>query len=120
MTNYVDYVESGKDKFEIVEKIPKDFFVWNIGVNAPEGYLPLCEWLDKNDKSNYSINPETLKAISLPEPQRELLLKAAGYGISCKADAEKELASKREAKTYIDKKKRFFAKHCIDIFNEIS
>lgn len=54
------------DIFEVVEKIPAGFFVWNIGENmGTDEYIPICEDLHPEDKDNYEINTRTLKAIRL-------------------------------------------------------
>ena len=35
------------DIFEIVEKIPKNYFVWNIGENmGTDEYIPICEYIN--------------------------------------------------------------------------
>lgn len=60
--------------FEIVEKIPAGFFIWNIGENmGTHEYIPLCEDLHPENKDDYSINPETLKAVKSCFKQRTLL-----------------------------------------------
>ena len=42
------------DIFEIVEKIPAGFFVWNIGENMGSNeYIPLAQDLHPEDKENY-------------------------------------------------------------------
>ena len=105
--------------FEIVNKIPLGFFVWNIGENMghPE-YIPLCEDLHPEDRNNYDINTCTLKAIKLPSEEVQLLRAAAHWGVKNKAEAEKALKSKR--KGYISNKKRYHAEKTIDIFNRIT
>ena len=30
--------------FELVDRVPRGYFVWNIGKNMIDGYLPLCGW----------------------------------------------------------------------------
>lgn len=105
--------------FELVDKIPPRFFVWNIGENMGHlEYIPLCEDLHPEDKKCYEINTNTLKAIKLPSEEVQLLRAAASWGITCKAEAEKALKSKR--KGYISNKKRYHAKKTIDIFNRIA
>ena len=43
--------------FEIVEKIPAGFYVWNIGKNmGSDEYIPLAEDLNPNHKENFEIN----------------------------------------------------------------
>ena len=113
-------IEYKNNKYEVIDKIPKDYFVWNIGEdNAPSGYLPLCQKLTQN-KDDYRINPGTLRAIEVNPLVRRTLLNAAGYGINSKQSAEKELQRKREPKTYIAKMKRRYAETCLSIFETIS
>ena len=61
------------NEFEIVNSIPKNYVVWNIGKNMIEGYLPLCELY----KGTYKVNPNTLKAIKIENAQE--ILKIASF-----------------------------------------
>lgn len=109
----------GKDTFEIVEKIPAGFFVWNIGENmGSDEYIPLAEDLKPNDKENFEIRRDTLKAIKLSAEEVKTLRKAAGWGVTSKVAAEKALKSKR--KGYISNHKREEAAATIEIFNKIT
>ena len=108
-----------EDVFQIVERIPEMFFVWNIGENMKSAeWIPLCEALHPGDKDDYSINPDTLKAINLPENEVKLLRDAADFGITSLATAEKALKSRRRG--YMSDRKREQAKKVIDIFRRIS
>ena len=108
-----------KDVFEIVEKIPDGFFVWNIGDNMGlDEYIPICEDLHPEDKDNYEINPNTLKAIKLSREDVEALREAAHVGIVSKKTAEKALKSKRRG--YWSDRKREQAEKTIDIFKRIT
>ena len=108
-----------KDTFEIVEKIPSGFYVWNIGENmGSDEYIPLAQDLKPNDKENFEINLYTLKAIKLSVEDVKLLRAAAGWGVNSKATAERALKIKR--KGYTSNKKRFHAEKTIDIFNRIT
>ena len=107
------------DIFEIVEKIPKNYFVWNIGENiGTDEYIPICEDLHPEDKDNYEINASTLKAIRLNLEDVEALREAAHVGIVSKKTAEKALKSKR--KGYWSDRKREQAEKTIDIFRRIT
>lgn len=92
------YSESfGKvDVFEIVDKIPTGFFVWNIGDNmCHDEYIPVCQDLRPGDKDCFEINTRSLKAIKLSPEEVQLLRKAAGYGVNSKETAEKALRSRK-------------------------
>ena len=105
--------------YEVVEKIPSGFFVWNIGENmGTDEYIPICEDLHPEDKDNYEINTSTLKAIRLSLEDVEALRKAASVGINSKKTAEKALKSKRSG--YWSDRKRAEAEKTIDIFKRIT
>ena len=74
----MEYIKNGNHMFELVESVPKKYFIWNIGQNMEDGYLPLCEWLHPEDPEDYSINPNTLKAIRCSKAQT--ILQAIGGG----------------------------------------
>ena len=108
-----------KDVFEIVEKIPAGFFVWNIGDNMGlDEYIPICEDLHPEDKDSYEINASTLQAIKLSVEEVKTLRKAAHIGIVSKKTAEKALKSKRRG--YWSDRKRAEAEKTIDIFKRIT
>ena len=107
------------DVFEIVEKIPNNYYVWNIGENmGTDEYIPICEDLHPEDKDNYEINPSTVKAIKLSREEVETLREAAHVGIVSKKTAEKALKSKRRG--YWSDRKREQAEKTIDIFKKIT
>jgi len=115
------YSESfGKvDVFEIMDKIPVGFFVWNIGDNmGHDEYIPVCQDLRPGDKDCFEINTRTLKAVRLSPEEVQLLRKAAGYGVVSKEAAEKTLRSKRKG-CWSDIK-RAHAEKTINIFNRIT
>ena len=106
------------DVFEIVEKIPVGFFVWNIGENmGTHEYIPVCEDLHPEDKDDYSINPATLKAVRVSPEEWEKLNKAASWGVGNLKQAEKALKSKRRG--YTSDRKRAAAELTIEIFRRI-
>ena len=105
--------------YEVVEKIPSGFFVWNIGENmGTDEYIPICEDLHPEDKDNYEINTRTLKAIKLSVEEVKVLREAAHVGIVSKTTAEKALKSKRRG--YWSDRKRAEAEKTIDIFKRIT
>lgn len=60
--------------YEIVDSIPYGYEIWNIGNNAPEGYVPLCRPIHPG---SYHIDPDTLKAIKCDNAQ--IIMDAVGY-----------------------------------------
>ena len=108
-----------RDVFEIVEKIPSGFFIWNIGENmGSDEYIPICEDLHPEDKENFEINTNTLKAIKLRPEEVNALRQAASWGVNNKDTAEKALKSKRTS--YSADRKRKAATATIEIFNRIT
>ena len=106
------------DIFEIVEKIPVGFFVWNIGENmGTHEYIPVCEDLRPEDKDNYEINTATLKAVKVAPDEWEKLNKATSCGVGNLKQAEKALKSKRHG--YTSDRKRAAAELTIEIFRRI-
>lgn len=99
--------------FEIVEKIPTGFFVWNIGENMTDGYIPICEILE-----GYSINTETLKAIALEENEIEIVRESARYGVNDLKSARR--ASKLNPKTRSTLHKKELAIAALPIFERIT
>lgn len=112
-----------KNTYEVVEKIPVNFFIWNIGKNmGMHEYIPVCERLypelKKTDNRYYHINQDTVKAVSVSPEEWKKLDRAASWGITSKEEAEKALKSKRTGKT-ADRKKKLAAE-TIEIFNRIT
>ena len=108
-----------EDVFEIVEKVPANFFVWNIGENmGTDEYIPICKDLYPGDKENFEIDTTSLKAIKLPINEVKALREAAHCGVNSKKTAEKALKSKRRG--YWSDRKREQAVKTIDIFKKIT
>ena len=106
------------DVFEISDKIPKNYFVWNIGKNmGTDKYIPICEDLHPEDKDDYSINPATLKAVKVTPEECEKLRNSASWGIGNLIQAQKALKSKRRG--YNADQKRKHAEITIDIFKRL-
>lgn len=107
------------DIYKIVNKIPFGFYVWNIGeYMGSDEYIPLCQDLHPGVKNDYSINPDTLRAIKLPKEEVKLLRDAAGWGVNSIETARKALKSRR--RSYTAEKKRENARKTIDIFERIT
>ena len=94
------FIEDGKIKvaayncfqewvYEEVKKIPKYFFVWNIGENFwSDHHVPLAEWENPGDEEDFYINPMTLKYIEMEPGEVEIMREAAGYGVASLAEAQ--------------------------------
>ena len=65
--------------FEVVDFIPYGYHIWNIGRNAPEGYLPIFRLAARQSfDGGRTIEPDTLKAIKVDGA--EAILAAVGFG----------------------------------------
>ena len=102
------------DVFEIVEKIPENYVVWNIGENmGTDKYIPICQL-----KTKYDVDLFSLKAVPVTSEEYKKLQNASSWGVSSLENAEKALKSKRRG--YISDKKRTLAASTIEIFRKIS
>lgn len=80
-------------RYKIVERVPRDFIVWNIGDNlGNDEFIPFCQTLP----NSYSINPNTLLAVKLPADDVQVLRKVAGRGTTNKSNIYKRI--KRHSK----------------------
>ena len=102
------------DVFEIVEKIPENYVIWNIGKNmGTDKYIPICQL-----KTKYDVDLFSLKAVSVTPEEYEKLQNASSWGVSSLENAEKAL--KRKRRGYVSDKKRALAASTIEIFRKIS
>lgn len=105
--------------FEVVEKIPAGYFIWNIGENMGyDDYIPICEKAHPNDPDSYDVNVNTLKAIHLDPADVRKLRNAAHYSVTNLEKAEKVLKSKQRG--YLRNRQRAAAKETIEIFKAIT
>lgn len=101
-------------EFEIVEKIPESFQIWNI--NMIDGYLPLTELEDVN---NRIVNVDTLKAILIKDSEELRLLKECGsYGVYNLDKCKRVLNYKPRG--WLKKKQIELAKQAIRYFEELT
>ena len=85
--------------FEIVNKVPYGYEVWNIG-SMTEGYLPLCKLSAFQPfDGGRNVEIETLKAIRCEGA--DVIMKAASYGATTPEKAERLIHrySKNEGKS---------------------
>lgn len=102
------------DVFEIVEKIPENYVVWNIGENmGTDKYIPICQL-----KTKYDVDLFSLKAVPVTSEEYKRLQDASSWGVSSLENAEKALKSKRRG--YMSDRKRALATLTIDIFKRIT
>lgn len=75
----VNTITSGRHIFEVVDHVPYGYFIWNIGENMVDGYLPLCRLCNVQPfPGGRNIEVDTLKAIKIAGAQ--VILAASGYG----------------------------------------
>lgn len=98
--------------FEIVEKMPNGFEVWNIPEIGNGEYIPICQSVD------YNVNTKTLKAIKLSKEDVAILSKAASAGIKTILGAKKKLS--RVAKTAYAKENQKRAEKALPILEKIT
>ena len=83
----------GKHIFEIVDKVPSNYSVWNIGeCMGTDEFIPFCRPCWSKHELN-TIDPDSLKAIKLDPKDVMILRKAAHRGINSKRSA---IACKRK------------------------
>lgn len=74
--------------FEIVDKIPKGYVIWNIDFDLmADGLVPLCQV----QPGTFNVVIDTLKAIRISDVSvRELLSKAVSRGINARTETAKK------------------------------
>lgn len=98
--------------FEVVEKIPYSYEVWNINEIGSGEYIPICQSVDCN------VNVKTLKAIKLSKEEVAILSKAASAGIKTVSKAKITLS--RVAKTAYAKENQRRAEKALPILERIT
>lgn len=106
-------ISNDRYEFEIVDKMPYGYDIWNIGKNMVDGYLPLAQVYDNK------INPDTLKAIKIEDEQElELLRDCASYGVDNLDKCRKALNYKPRG--WLKKKQIALAEQAIKYFEELA
>lgn len=99
------------DTFEVVDKIPSGYVVWNITPIGENGdYIPLA-LVDKN----CSVDLSTLKAIKVGADKASIISRATSYGMGDIESTRKAVLGKR-----VNKEKRRRAMLALPIYEEIS
>lgn len=99
--------------FEVVEKMPAGFEIWNIPEIANGEYIPICQ-----SSKDYSVNTKTLKAIKLNKEEVEILHKAASEGDKTVEKIRRTL--KRVAKTETMCRRQEKARKALPILERIT
>lgn len=74
--------------YEVVTEPPLGYIIWNIGSNAPEGYLPFCRLKAVQPfDGGREIEPDTLKAMKCDGAKE--ILAAIGLGAETSAEMKK-------------------------------
>lgn len=90
------YLDNGI-RFQIVDKVPLGFQIWNIGRNMPDGYLPFCRLAFRQPFDGArEVEVETLKA--LPTPYAQEILAAVGSAGNTLKELEEYLRRHMNAK----------------------
>lgn len=63
--------------YEVVDRVPNGYEVWNIGRHAPEGYVPFCICYP----DTYEVQLDKLKAVRMTAEEAEILRKASSWGL---------------------------------------
>ena len=86
--------------FELVDRVPRGYFVWNIGKNMIDGYLPLCRLaFFQPFPGGRNIEVETLKAIKCEGAQT--ILAAIGWGPETPEEMERYIEKHERKGTHI-------------------
>lgn len=105
--------------YEIVERIPVGFFVWNIGKNvgAPD-LIPICERMHPGNKEDFTIRASTVKVIRMNPEKVQIIRKAAGYGIVSVKQARQAIS--RTPRTKYAARKHELAVKVLEILEPIT
>lgn len=90
-------IKSGEHVFELVDRVPYGYMIWNIGKNMIEGYLPLCRLKAvQRFLGGRDIETDTLKAIKIDGA--DIILEAIGGGQNTPEEMESYIKRYRNAK----------------------
>lgn len=104
--------------FEVVDKIPTGYSIWNISGIGNGEYAPICETLHPENKNCYDVNTNTLKAIKLNKEEVEILFKSSMSGDGTLKKAKATL--KRVAKTKTMQIRQERARKALSILERIT
>lgn len=89
MSEYIVEPAPFNHQFEVVDKVPSDYMVWNIPpIEGFENYIPFCQWKYPDNNQNYDVNLFTLKAIRVLDSEVEKLRWGSHHGCDNLASAK--------------------------------
>lgn len=108
----------GTNVYEIVDEVPLGYTIWNIGVNAPEGYLPFCR-LSRHQRfeGGRDIEIDTLKAMKVEGAQE--ILAAVSNGHRTIAEMERYIQKHRRPKTDCEQRSVALCRRAIPYMQKI-
>lgn len=75
----VNRFNGNSDVYRVEQKAPKgNYVIWNIGKNAPVGYVPFCRILPGPHEWSRNIDRNDLVAV--PSKGAEAIMEAVGFG----------------------------------------
>lgn len=86
--------------FEVVDKAPSNYVVWNVGVDFIGEFIPFCRILPDPEGWRRNVDVSSLVAVRLDkrEDREALMQELVPYGVENYAQVKKKLARKqREA-----------------------
>ena len=93
-------ITNNGDTFELVDRVPRGYLIWNIGKNMVDGYLPLCRLAYFQPfPGGRNIEVETLKAIKCEGAQT--ILAAIGWGPETPEEMERYIEKHERIGTHI-------------------
>ena len=93
-------ITNNGDTFELVDRVPRGYLIWNIGKNMVDGYLPLCRLAYFQPfPGGRNIEVETLKAIKCEGAQT--ILAAIGWGPETPEEMERYIEKHERKGTHI-------------------
>lgn len=104
------YYNINQHTFEIINKIPLNYLIWNIGENmGNDELLPLCQVVNK-----YNVVTDTLKAIKMNKTEVLTLCKnSMRYGLGNAKACERMLLRKNASN-----ERKNAAKQSLEIFKK--
>ena len=104
--------------FEIVDKIPAGYSVWNIPPIANGEYIPVCVTTEPENKNCFDVNITNLKAVKLEKKEVVALHVAASGGDGTIKEIKRTLS--RSAKTAYMERRQERARKALPILERIT